>query len=274
MLTYLATTHVLIKVTIFFLVWTCAWLPLGITVAKIVNWQPPQPLSNEQKLPLLASLYLIAPLIVWGFMEVENSSWLDYGLVWRFTLLKSLGWGLILGITGIAIIFGLKLALGWVVWNGENLARLWSVYLPILGLGLWVGITEELVFRGLLINELTENYPLWLGATISSIIFALLHLLWERQKTIPQLPGLWLMGMVLVLARWVDHSNLGLAWGLHAGWIWGLSCLDAAQLISYTDKGLNWIIGIGKQPLAGLAGILCLLGTGGFLLLTVRIFAI
>lgn len=263
---YFAATNALIKITIFFLIWTGVWLPLAIIVAKIVKWEPNQPLSNEQKLPLLASLYLIAPLIVWGVMQVENLSWSNYGLIWHFSLFKSLIWGLILGILGIAIIFGLELALGWIKWHRENYNRLWSVSLPILALGLWIGFTEELVFRGLLINELSQNYALWVGAAISSLIFAVLHLIWEQKATIPQLPGLWVMGMVLVFARWVDHGNLGLAWGLHAGWIWGLSCLDAAQLISYTGKGWNWVIGIGQQPLAGLTGFICLVGTGVLLL--------
>lgn len=103
---------------------------------------------------------------------------------------------------------------------------------------------------------LEQDYDRWLAAIIASSIFALLHLLWERQETFPQLPGLWLMGMVLVVARWVDGGSLGLAWGLHGGWVWGLSSLDAAQLISYTGKGKNWMIGINQQPLAGVMGIL------------------
>ncbi|HAJ62065.1 MAG TPA: CPBP family intramembrane metalloprotease domain-containing protein, partial [Cyanobacteria bacterium UBA8543] len=107
------------------------------------------------------------------------------------------------------------------------------------------------------------------AAAISSVIFALLHLIWDRQDTLPQLPGLWLMGMVLVLARWVDDGSLGLAWGLHAGWICGLTCLDSAELISYTGKGPVWMIGFREQPLAGVAGLLCLLGVGAVLLLLV-----
>ena len=42
----------------------------------------------------------------------------------------------------------------------------------------------------------------------------------------------------------------------------GLASLDAAQMISYTGEGKDWIIGIYQQPLAGIMGILCLFGTG------------
>jgi hypothetical protein len=132
----------------------------------------------------------------------------------------------------------------------------------VLLLGLWISVTEELVFRGFLLNELSQDYSVWVAAAISSIIFAFLHLIWEQQDTLPQLPGLWLMGMVLVLARWVDDGSLGLAWGLHAGWIWGLTCLDSSQLISYTGKGPTWMTGLGQKPLAGGAGLICLVITG------------
>ncbi len=132
----------------------------------------------------------------------------------------------------------------------------------MLLLGLWVGITEEVIFRGVLINELTPDYSYWLAGIISSVIFALLHLIWQPKKTIPQLPGLWLMGMVLVLARWIIDGNLGLAWGLHAGWIWGLSSLQEANLISYTGKVPSQITGWLGDPIAGIVGIICLLATG------------
>jgi hypothetical protein len=37
-------------------------------------------------------------------------------------------------------------------------------------------------------------------------------------------------------------------------------------LISYTGKGPTWMTGLGKKPLAGLAGLICLLGIGALLL--------
>jgi uncharacterized protein len=87
-------------------------------------------------------------------------------------------------------------------------------------------------------------------------------LVWEQRETAPQLPGLWLMGMVLVLARFADRNNLGLAWGLHAGWIWAIATIDTAELITYTGKVSDWFTGKNKKPLAGLTGIICVLGTG------------
>jgi hypothetical protein len=73
------------------------------------------------------------------------------------------------------------------------------------------------------------------------------------------------MGMVLVLARWVDGGDLGLAWGLHAGWVWAIATLDTTLLLPYTERGATWLRGIDNKPLAGLMGILFLLGTAAML---------
>jgi len=262
------------KVAAFFIAWVALWLPLAIPIATVLKWRPFKPLTAEQKLPLMAALYLIAPLILWGASRLDGGSFSDYGLDWKLNVLVSLGLGLSLGILSLIIVFTGQWALGWVEWQTSlggndsltpNRQPLRQVWLPILLLGLWISFTEELVFRGFLLNQLQQDYSIWVAAAISSIIFALLHLVWDQQDTIPQLPGLGLMGMVLVLARWVDSGSLGLAWGLHAAWIWGLTCLDSTQLMVYTGKGPPWMTGLGKKPLAGGAGILCLLGIGALL---------
>lgn len=260
-LEFLLSATSVVKVLTFFSAWAIVWLPIAIPLAKRVKWHPLKPFSAKQKITMLSSLYLIAPLIVWIAAGVEGLSFADYGLSWRGELFISLVFGFCLALAGLVIIFGLELLLGWIQWQWENSQRLVSTFLPILGLGLWVGFTEELVFRGFLINELAQDYPLFIAAIASSAIFAFLHLVWEQKETIPQLPGLWLMGMVLVYARLVDDGMLGLAWGLHAGWIFGLSCLQGTELICPTGKAKVWIAGIEGQPLAGIIGILCLLGT-------------
>jgi len=200
--------------------------------------------------------------MIWLTLQIEDLSLADYGLVWNQELLRSLLVGLILGLGGLGFIFGMESLFGWVKWQGEHFTRLISLSIPLLVLGLWVGLTEEALFRGVFFTQLQQDYPFWGAAIISSIIFALLHLLWERSATIPQLPGLFLMGIILVIARWADGGNLGLAWGLHAAWVWGLASLDAAELLTYPESSPDWGVGIGKQPLAGMAGIGCLLVTG------------
>ena len=281
----LVSSSALFKVLAFFVAWVSLWLPLAIPVAILLKWRPFKPLAVEQKLPLLATLYLIVPVIVWGASWIEGASLSDYGLGCGdvtcdvSTVLSSLLMGLGLGVLSLAMVFVIEHGFNWVRWRWEdkqpsassesteqNLVSLVkSILLPTLFLGLWISGTEELVFRGFLLNQLQQEYSPWVAAAVSSVIFALLHLVWEQKETLPQLPGLWLMGMVLVLARWVDGESLALAWGLHAGWIWAMASLDTAGVIKYTAHGPTWVIGIGEKPLAGAAGLLCMLATAALL---------
>lgn len=262
----------LVVVMAFFIFWIVCWLPIATVSAILLNWQPPKPLQPEQKMPLLLSLYLLAPLILWGVNWLTNKSFSDYGFIGNLSTLGSLVLGFSLGVVSLAIVFSGQFGLGWCCFEKTNLKLLLPILLPIFLIALLVGGIEELVFRGFLFTELAQDYPIWVAAAISSLIFALLHLVWEQRETAPQLPGLWLMGMVLVLARFAASGNLGLAWGLHAGWIWAIATLDTAQLITYTGKVSDWFTGKNKKPLAGLAGIICVLGTGVIIWLFSRYF--
>ena len=261
LLSLLAPHFSLLQVIAFFLAWAALWLPLAVLCANVLDWRPPKPLAAEQKLPLLASLYLIAPLVVWGAASLTGASFSDYGFAWNLWILRSTSTGFGLGVLSLVVLFGIQTALGWVTWQLADGQKLASLLLTLL-LALWISGTEELVFRGFLLTQLQPDYPAGVAAVISSLIFALLHLVWERRETIPQLPGLWLMGMVLVLARYVDGGTLGLAWGLHSGWVWAIASLDTAQLVTYTGTGSEWVTGKNGKPLAGAAGIVCLLATG------------
>lgn len=262
LLALLKNAPVVFFVMAFFLVWVVCWLPLAAISAFILNLQLNKPLQPEQKIPLLVSLYLLVPLILWGVNRLGFGSFADYGLVGNLNIFGSLWLGLGLGVLGLVIVFTCQFWLGWCYLEKSNIKLIPGILLPISLVALFVGGIEELLFRGFLLTTLEKDYPIWLAAIISSLIFALLHLVWEQRETIPQLPGLWLMGMVLVVARLADGGSLGIAWGLHAGWVWAIATIDTAGLITYTGKVSEWVTGKNKKPLAGLAGVLCVLVTG------------
>jgi uncharacterized protein len=247
-----------IQITFFLLLWILLWLPVGIPLALRLQWNPRNSVTPSQKLPLVASFYLIAPLLIGGVGKIEGSTPADHGFAVGF----SLPLGILLAVVGLGLVFAVEGGLGWIAWKPENLRRALTLALPLLLLAIGVGITEEFIFRGLFLDWLQADFGFWRSAILSSLVFAVVHLFWERQETLPQLPGLWLMGMVLALSRVVDGGELGLAWGLHAGWVWGLALLDSAELIAHSDRGSPWLKGFYNHPLAGLAGILCLVGTG------------
>nr|WP_305778749.1 type II CAAX endopeptidase family protein [Nodularia sp. NIES-3585] len=251
-----------VVVMTFFISWIGCWLPIATVIAITLNWQPTKPLQPEQKLPLLVPLYLLAPLVLWGVIWLSHKSFSAYGFVGNISLLSSLALGFGLGVFSLAMMFTCLFWLGWCYLEKSNIKLIPSILPTILLVALLVGGIEELVFRGFLFTELERDYPIWVAAAISSLIFALLHLVWEQRETKPQIPGLWLMGMMLVLARIADGGDLGMAWGLHAALVWAIATVDTAGLITYTGKASEWWTGKNKKPLAGAAGIICVLGTG------------
>lgn len=279
---WLGNAPALLKIAIFFGVWVGLWLPIASLIAIAVNWCPPQPLNEQQKLALLVPLYLIVPILLWQISRVEHQSFSNYGLAWQPELAKSIIWGLGWGIVSLIGLFTLQFFLGWLQWRQEQvqevdeqqrlltvnfsfakslglLVQKGAIFFPILLIALWISSTEELVFRGFLQAQLQQDYSAFVATTIASLIFALTHLIWDVGNTWPQLPGLWLMGMVLSFACACNQGSLGLAIGLHAGWIWGIASLDALGGVIPTQRVPQWVTGLAAKPLAGVVGILMLL---------------
>jgi len=223
-------------------------------MALKLGWRPFRASQPAQKLPLLAVLYLVAPLALWvvGYLNLQ-------ALTPKF--LTELGIGLLVGSISLIALYGMQLRSGWLQMDGSLTLKLPEV-LFLLALSLWNGWTEELVFRGFMQDQLQQELPVWGAAALISLLFAALHGLWAGREVLPQLPGLWLMGMVLVLARQTADGDLSLAWGLHSGWVWTISSLDGAKLRS-SGRQPDWITGLNDSPIAGLTGLLFLLVTAG-----------
>ncbi|MGF1590586.1 MAG: lysostaphin resistance A-like protein [Pleurocapsa sp.] len=249
------------KVLTFFGVWAAVWLPIAFLVSRFIDWQPSKIMTTQQKLVLLASLYILLPVVIGWKIKVESLSFATLGLSALSKTVEYILLGLTLSLVSLIVVFGLETAFKLISWHQQNMPRLIPLFFPILGLSLLISLVEEIVFRGYVFSTLSIDNSSWIAATISSTIFALLHLIWERKQTLPQIPGLWLMGMVLVAARVLGNGSIYLALGLHAGWICGLTCIDSAELITYSDQS-HWFTGINQQPLAGIAGIFCLAITG------------
>jgi uncharacterized protein len=258
----LAAFPSLLKILIFLGTWLGVWLPLGVVIALLIKWQGGQPFTADYKLVFVGTLYLVSLLICWGTVQIEQTSPINYGWNWGFGLGLEIALGCLIGVIGIGLLVAIELAGGWIEWQDEKALGLEKIILPTLAIALLISTVEELIFRGIFINILQQDYSLWAAAAISSAIFALLHLVWERKETLPQVPGLWLMGMVLVAARVANQGNLGLAIGLHTGWIVAIATLDTAQLIKYPDPLNSLVVGRYGKPLAGIMGIVLLLCTG------------
>ena len=210
-----------LRILIFLGVWAVVWLPIALIVSRWLSWQSNQALLPQQKIALLLSLYFLSPLVLTVGLKLEELPLSFVGLGLNSQIWFDVALGLGISISSLIIIFIVKFSLGWINWHGENAQNLLPLLLPILALSLLISLVEEVVFRGYIFGSLLTDNPFWVAAIFSSVVFALLHLIWERKQTIPQLPGLWLMGMILVGARLATDGYIYLALGMHAGWVWG-----------------------------------------------------
>ncbi|MGK7891836.1 MAG: lysostaphin resistance A-like protein [Leptolyngbyaceae cyanobacterium] len=272
------------QVLLFFGLWLILWLPIVAILLPRIRWQPFHPTAPTQKIPLVLSLYAIAPLASYAILRYYHLSWVAIGLRSIRLLGPSFGVGLMLGLGSFLALFGFYVGVGWanweLSWSHENsddqnlnqpleqpsllqsITTKTGLFLALLLLSGVVGFSEELVFRGFITSRLATFSDVRLAGAIASLIFALLHLVWDVKGTFPQLPGLWMMGLVLTVAWWVDHQSIGLAWGLHSGWVWAIATVDSFGLIHYRETAPTWGVGIDKQPLASIPGLIALIIVG------------
>ena len=255
----------------FFAIWLLLWLPLVWGVATVLNLPWAYPVAAEHKIPLLLPLYGMAPLAVWVYSRyLADQTWSDYGLALRDGFGGALAAGFGGAVLGVLLLVAVEWGLGWRRLHAPDGAavpgpQLLGAVIGIFALTGFIGGIEELVFRGVLVQGLLGAISPWAVVVAASLIFALSHLVWDGRAGIPSLPGLGLMGAVLMLARWVDGGSLGLPWGLHSGWIFAIALVDTLQLAPPAETPGSWLAGKPDQPLTGLPA-LGLLGLTGFAL--------
>lgn len=267
-----------LRVGQFSLLWLASWIPFGIPMSLRFQWYPFRPLPTGQKLILLLPLYGLATpvLAIWGKFQAIDLA--HYGLVIDARLFWAFWQGLGLGLLSLTVLFTLEYLWGWIVLNVApsptaasvpamiaqhsllKLGRTIGLYLGLLLLCSGISFIEELLFRGFLWTELQAGCGWIMAAIATSLIFALLHLVWDGWQARSQVWGLMVMGLVLCTARWADQQQLGLAWGLHTGWIWAVASLDQGQILQLTATAPLPLTGKPGQPLTGwLTGLLLLI---------------
>lgn len=254
--------------------WLGLWGIVAIPLGLKLGWRPFRPTPPEQKLALLLPLYLLAPIVISFANQQLGQTWADQGWDWaRASLIDGIwGWGI--AIAGLSLLLLLKRRFGLISFAapaiippaaGRHIIQGSGKHLlAMLGLGMLgtvIGGAEEIVFRGWLQTQLEMTASPWLAAVVASLLFALAHLIWDGPDGLWQQPGLWLLGMVLVWARWVDGGMIALAWGLHAGWVTGLAYIgEFVQPLPTADKPM-WLTGRAQQPLTDVFDLALLLLT-------------
>ncbi|HEY9596258.1 MAG TPA: CPBP family intramembrane glutamic endopeptidase [Cyanophyceae cyanobacterium] len=246
-----------VRLGVFLVVLLLLWLPVA---APIYLWGRDPNLVTILTMGLLFGEFLLF-LRWWGKNIYHQPQLLKrYGLAGTrqngLNLLKGLSIGLLFTLS----LFTLEGLLGWLKFQTSPVI-LPRIVLEGLASALGVGFAEELVFRGWLLDELQRDYSRRTSLWADAGIFAALHFLKpvsEMIRTLPQFPGLLLLGLTLVWAKRSSKELLGLSIGLHAGLIWGYYIINVGQLVEYTNQVSPWITGVDSNPVAGGMGLLFL----------------
>lgn len=259
-----------------------------------IFWLPPYGLiratvANGNTVSVLAMTLLFVEFVLllrWWTKRINRApNWLrHYGLQLTRQNGRLLLLGFAIGAFSLLTLFAVQFGCGWlrVQWPTVQFTR---IAIEGLLVAIGVGLGEELIFRGWLLQELERDYRPAVALLTNSLIFALLHYTkpiegaivtllglpfdWSTVlRSLPQFPGLLLLGVLLVRAKRASGQHLGLAIGLHAGLVWGFYLVNVGELVKYGDRAPQWAIGINQNPLAGVMGMFAL----SVLLLNVKRF--
>ncbi|MBW4697723.1 MAG: CPBP family intramembrane metalloprotease [Aphanocapsa lilacina HA4352-LM1] len=256
----------LVRIALFLAGLLALWLPGVLAWLLATGWRPGMPfetLTTSQTLGVAVILYAAILAVLWLLAHrLDGRSLAQYGLARDWTNLLLAGIGLVIGVVGLSLLVAAEAALGWVSWHPEKFADLTSPVVDGLAVGLAVGFIEELLFRGFLLQTFAQRYGAWAGAVASAALFAAAHFIKAPEiilATWPQFPALFAAGLLLAFARLRSAGRLGLAVGLHAGWVWTYYVVSTRGLALYDRPEVpQWLTGLGGHPLAGAAGVLLL----------------
>ena len=250
----------------FLLVLILLWLPgLALIYGVMGSSQNLEDPGTKNLLSILTmgllAIEFIALLPWWGQKVYQHPNlYSRYGVVFTrqngLLLLK----GLAIGSCFTFALFITQGLLGWLTWQSPRLS-IPQLLLEGSATALGVGLAEELFFRGWMLDELDRDYSPTIALITDAGLFASLHFLKPipvMLASLPQFPGLWLLGTVLVIAKRQHQNLLGMSIGLHAGLIWAYYVINVGNMVKYSGRVSDWITGIDGNPVSGLLGLIFL----------------
>ena len=255
-----------VRMISFLLVLILLWSP-GLALIYLVmgNTQNLEDPGTKNLLSILTmgllAIEFIALLPWWGRKVYQHPNlYARYGLVFTrqngLLLLKGLAIG-----SGFAFaLFITQGLLGWLTWQSPRLPLL-QLILEGSATALGVGLAEGLFFRGWMLDELDRDYSLKISSMLDASLYAALHFLKPISvilASLPEFPGLWLLGTVVIIAKRQNRNLLGISIGLHAGMVWAYYIVNVGNMVKYSGRVSDWITGINGNPISGLLGLIFL----------------
>jgi len=161
--------------------------------------------------------------------RMDRRPWSWIGIDASPRMIRTLAAGLSTGVLMVGMLLALELALGWVELTRVDSSATLSAVLGSLFAALGIGLMEELLLRGAVLQNLGERFPLWAATLVTGLVFGLLHLANPAQRVNASfVASAAVATLMLVLARFATGS-LGWAIGWHAGWDWMQDVLGLAN---------------------------------------------
>ena len=122
-----------------------------------------------------------------------------------------------------------------------------------------IGFSEELIFRGWLLEELKKQFGLKKAVISQAFLFSIVHIGFDLpfMQMISILFGLFLLGILLSFIRLKDNDCLWGSIGLHGGLV-GIWFILNNGLLEISNEAPIWLVGPGNintNPLGGFYGI-------------------
>jgi membrane protease YdiL (CAAX protease family) len=207
---------------------------------------------------------ITATLVVWLFRRyVDKKSLTSLGLRCNGRALLDIVVGFALSGFMVGIIFIVLLHFKFLVieeisWNGNGISPLLEIFLWFLGVGAAVAWSEELGFRGYILQNLGEGVGIVWAVAVSCILYGLIHM---SNPNSTMLSGVFIAVIgYLRIFGWLRTGQLWLSMGMHAGWNFfqgpifgfGVSGFGSQGFIKHTLSGPTWITGGPFGPEAGI----------------------
>lgn len=210
-------------------------------------------------------------LLVWIFRKfIDKKSFVSLGLKFNRLAIWDMLVGFVLSGLMVGFFFAVLLTFGMleimeIGWTSSGLSPILEVFLLFFGVGLATGYSEELAFRGYILQNLGEGIGLVWAVVASCILYGLMHML-NPNSTLLSGVLIAIFGFLRIFG-WLRTSQLWLSIGMHAGWnffqgpIFGFSVsgLNSESLIKHTITGPNWVTGGSFGPEAGIVVVPVLL---------------
>ncbi|UCD37129.1 MAG: CPBP family intramembrane metalloprotease [Fidelibacterota bacterium] len=208
---------------------------------------------------------VIAATLVVGISRrfLDKKTIISLGLRFDWLAVRDLGVGFVLSglMVGVIVValraFGL-LEIQGVGWEGSELTPWVGMFLWFLGIGAAVGWSEELGFRGYILQNLGEGIGLKWAVGVSCILYGIMHMMSPNASL---LSGSLIAAIGFVrIFGWLRTGQLWLSMGMHAGWnffqgpVFGFSVsgYSTMSLVRHSLSGPAWLTGGRFGPEAGI----------------------